>query len=134
MQLLNSKFSWAPIVIWSIQYQDRISHHFRLFMLGIAMVITFMGMVGLVSLEVALWSLFFGGLSIIGAAWYLIQLRRTWLLHIEDPALKQVVYETMLTYIYLKKSCLRQAKVGKDCGLPSELMRSNNPSSSNRLA
>lgn len=124
MPLLNPNHSWARIGIWSIRYQDRISYYFRLFMGGLAVIATFLGMLGVVSLEAALWSLFAGGLLIIGAVWYLIQIRRTWLLNIKDPDLKQLAYDTMRAYIFLKRNCVRQANLGKECTGSSELMTS----------
>jgi hypothetical protein len=81
----------------------------------LSVIVIFLGMLGAVPLESALWSLFSSGLLIIGAAWLLIQKRKTWLLNIRDPELKQLTHDTMLAYIALKEKCVRQANLGKEC-------------------
>jgi hypothetical protein len=115
MQPLSAYRLGPRIVIWSIQYQDRISYCFRLYMGALSVIVIFLGMLGAVPLESALWSLFSSGLLIIGAAWFLIQKRKSWLMNIKDPELKQLAYDTMLAYIVLKGRCVRQANLGKEC-------------------
>jgi hypothetical protein len=37
---------------------------------------------------------------IFGLIWVLIERRRSWLLHIDDPALKDIAHTVMLAYLY----------------------------------
>jgi predicted lysophospholipase L1 biosynthesis ABC-type transport system permease subunit len=97
-------------MLWSIRYQDRIAHHFR-FAVGLGMtIVAFMGVVGAVSPEGALRTLFYGGLILSCLVLFLIVQRRSWLLRIKDPELKEQAYRTMLTYLAARGSIPQQAR------------------------
>jgi hypothetical protein len=92
----------ARAMIWSIQYQDRISHFFRLYLTVAVVIVSFMGVVGLISLDAVLRSFVYGGLLLSIGLWCLIVKRRAWLLALKDPELKRQAYSAMLTYLALK--------------------------------
>jgi hypothetical protein len=105
-----SEKQWVRAMLWSIRYQDRIAHYFRL-AVGLGMtIIAFMGAVGVVAPGVALRMLFYGGLILSSVVLYLIVQRRAWLLGIKDPELKEQAYRTMLTYLAVRGSLPQQTR------------------------
>ena len=92
----------ARAMIWSILYQDQISHCVRTSILMGAMVVSLMWLVGLITFSAAFWSLLYGGLALSGVLWFLIDKRRTWLLNLKDPQLRDLAYRSMLAYVKLK--------------------------------
>ncbi len=98
----------ARAMLWSIQYQDQIAQYFRIFIGTAAVIVGFMGVVGILSLDATLYTIFLGGLFLAGGAWLLIEQRRAWLLNIQDPELKQLAYSTMLAYLAVKGQCCEE--------------------------
>jgi hypothetical protein len=70
-----------------------------------------------IRLETALHVILYTGLTVIGLLWILIERRRSWLLGIQDPVLKETAHQTMITYLKQKTSIGRpQSHCGdSDC-------------------
>ncbi|RJQ75539.1 MAG: hypothetical protein C4519_15625 [Desulfobacteraceae bacterium] len=97
-------------MLWSIRYQDRIAHYFRLAVILGMTIVAFMGVVGVVSLDAALRTFIYGGLFISCVVFYLIIKRRAWLLGIKDPELREQAYRAMLTYLATRASIPQQSR------------------------
>jgi len=100
-------------MLMSILYQDRLAHYLRLYVGVSVAIVVFMGMIGIISLESALRSIFYGGVFLSGGLILFIRKRRTWLLNIKDPHLKRQAHASMLAYLSLKGHLQEQAQAKK---------------------
>jgi hypothetical protein len=57
-----------------------------------------------IRLETALHIILYTGLTVIGLLWALIERRRSWLLGIQDPVLKETAHQAMITYLRQRTS------------------------------
>lgn len=105
--------------LWSIKRQDDISSAVRTHMWSAVSAILLMSLMIPVKLEVALQIIFFGGLTACGLLWVFIERRRSWLLTIKDPILKETVRQAMVAYLKNKidihPSCCRDSDEDKAC-------------------
>jgi hypothetical protein len=60
-----------------------------------------------IRLETALHVILYTGLTVIGLLWVLIERRRSWLLGIQDPVLKEAAHQAMIFYLEQTRSCGR---------------------------
>jgi len=97
IQGLHSRF-W----IWTIYRQSFLARHILLYLWAGAAAILFLSFIGRFSVEVALYSIFFGGMSIIFVLWVLIERRKTWLLRITDPEVRSEAYHAMIFFMTTK--------------------------------
>jgi len=91
--------------LWSIRRQDRISKKIQTYMWSAISIILLMSLLIPLDLEIALQIIFFGGLTVCGLLWVFIERRRSWLLTIQDPTLKDSAHREMIAYLK-QKSCV----------------------------
>ena len=96
-KILNTK---AAFYLWTIRNQGFLSQHIQIYIWAAVAVILVFTLAGRISLDAALQAILFGGLLICGLIWVLIERRRSWLLHIDDPALKEIAHNVMLAHLY----------------------------------
>ncbi|CAN2039567.1 conserved hypothetical protein [Candidatus Magnetomoraceae bacterium gMMP-15] len=106
----TSKFI-AKLCIWTIRKHELLSYYFKIYMWLAVTTILFFALVNVIALTTALNAIFFGGLSIILISLVLIENRRSVLLNIDDPNLKEDAQNAMMELIVLKKHKIH-TKVG----------------------
>jgi hypothetical protein len=92
----------ASFFLWTIRHQSFLAHHIRVYVWCAVAVILVLTLADKIALQAALEAIFFGGVFICAMIWILIERRRSWLLHIDDPVLKQTAHRVMLATIYEK--------------------------------
>lgn len=85
--------------LWSIKQQDDISAAVIRHMWSAVSAILLMSLLIPIKLETALQIIFYGGLTVCSLLWVIIEKRRSWLLTIKDPVLKETVHQAMVAYI-----------------------------------
>lgn len=90
---------WTRFFLWTIRNQSFLAHHIQVYVWCGVAVILILALADKIALPAALQAIFFGGLFICAMIWILIERRRSWLLHIEDPVLRQTAHRVMLTYL-----------------------------------
>ena len=98
----KNKRRTAAFFMWTIRNQDFLSHHIQVYMWTAVAIILLLTLAERIALEVALEAIFYGGTLICGSLWILIERRRSWLMHIDDPGLKKTAHNTMLAYLYAR--------------------------------
>ena len=88
--------------LWTIHRQSFLARHFVLYIWAAVAATIFFAFIGRFSMESAMYGIFIGGTTILFILWVLIERRKTWLLRISDPEVKQKAYEAMLMYMKLK--------------------------------
>lgn len=89
----------ARFCIWTLYWQRHIAYHIRVFSWGAAAIVLLLALGGKISLETALSALMVSLISIAALIWLMIQARRTSLLRIEDPGLREAAHEAMVVLI-----------------------------------
>jgi hypothetical protein len=92
----------AALYLWSIRRQDDLSINLQTFMWSAIGTILLLSLLLPIDLETALQIIFFGGLTVCGLLWVFIERRRSWLLTIQDPALKESAHREMIDYLERK--------------------------------
>ena len=99
----NDKSYWdekiEALYLWSIRRQDSISLNVRTHMWSAVFAILLMSFLIPIKLEIVLQIIFFGGLTTCAILWAFIERRKTWLLNIEDPVLKEIAHQAMIAYL-----------------------------------
>ena len=99
----HEKSDWdekiGAFYLWSIKRQDDISAAVIRHMWSAVSAILLMSLLIPIKLETALQIIFYGGLMVCGLLWVIIEKRRSWLLTIKDPVLKETVHQAMVAYI-----------------------------------
>ena len=90
------------LYFWSIRHQDRISECVRIHMWSAVYAILLLSFLIPIRLEVILQIIFFGGLTICALLWIFIERRRSWLLNLKDPILKEKAHQLMIAYLKTK--------------------------------
>ena len=102
----NEKSYWnekiEALYLWSIRRQDSISFSIQMHMWSAVFAILLMSFLIPIKLEIALQIIFFGGLTICAILWIFIERRKTWLLNIQDPVLKETAHQAMIAYLESK--------------------------------
>ena len=109
----------AAFFLWTIRNQDFLSHHIQVYMYTAVGIILLLTLANKIALEAALQAIFYGGTFICGSIWILIERRRSWLMRIDDPALKETAHNTMLAYMYTRLPNNRNHNAYKDNGCPT---------------
>ena len=87
------------LYLWSIKRQDDISSCVRTQSWLAVSAILLMSLLVPIDLVVALQIILFGGLLVCGLLWVFIERRRSWLLTIRDPVLKETAHRVMIAYL-----------------------------------
>ena len=87
------------LYLWSIRRQDSISLSVQTHMWSAVFAILLMSFLIPIKLEIALQIIFFGGLTACAILWVFIERRKTWLLNIKDPVLKETAHQAMIAYL-----------------------------------
>jgi hypothetical protein len=97
----------ADFYLWTIRRQDHISATIRTQLMSALPVVLLLSILLPIRLETALHIILYTGLTIIGLLWALIERRRSWLLGIQDPVLKETAHHAMIFYLEQRRSCGR---------------------------
>ena len=89
----------AKLCIWSVQHQTWLAGRLRIYIWGATAVVAFFIFAGVIPLGTGLLALFFCGVSISTAIWLLLKVRRSWLLNIQIPELRQQALTAMIKYL-----------------------------------
>ncbi|MGA9539403.1 MAG: hypothetical protein WBR24_26150 [Desulfobacterales bacterium] len=95
----------ADFYLWTIRRQDHISATIRTQLMSAVPVVLLLSILLPIRLETALHIILYTGLTVIGLLWALIERRKSWLLGIQDPVLKEVAHQAMIFYLEQKRSC-----------------------------
>jgi hypothetical protein len=94
----------ADFYLWTIRRQHYISAVIRAQMMTAVSVVLLLSILLPIRLETALHIILYTGLTVIGLLWVLIERRRSWLLGIQDPVLKESAHQAMITYLRQRTS------------------------------
>lgn len=94
----------ADFYLWTIRHQNQISATIRTQLMSAVSVVLLLSILLPIRLETALMVIFCAGMIVIGILWVLIERRRSWLLGIQDPVLKETAHQTMVTYLKQRAS------------------------------
>ena len=113
MQILSRGESFwsrkrADFYLWTIRRQDHISATIRTQLMTAVSVVLLLSILLPIQLETALHIILYTGLTIIGLLWVLIERRKSWLLGIQDPVLKEAARQAMIFYLEQRMSCRPQ--------------------------
>jgi hypothetical protein len=112
--LIQNKPFWyrkkAHFYLWTIRHQNKIAAAIRTQMMSAVFVVLLLTILLPIRLETALQVIFCGGMLVIGLLWALIERRRSWLLRITDPVLKETAHQTMITYLRRKTALAHPQK------------------------
>lgn len=89
----------SALYLWSIRRQDEISNVVLTHMWSAVATILLMSFLVPLKLETTLQIILFGGLVVCGLLWAFVERRRSWLLTIRDPVLKEEAHRTMIAYL-----------------------------------
>ena len=120
----NEKSYWnekiETLYLWSIRRQDSISLSVRMHMWSAVFAILLMSFLIPIKLEIVLQVIFFGGLTTCAILWVFIERRKTWLLNIQDPDLKEIAHQAMIVYLKSKidinRLCRHETDDDRSCG------------------
>ena len=109
MQILSrGKTYWSrkksDFYLWTIRRQNQISTTIRTQLMSAVSVVLLLSILLSIRLETALHIVFYTGLAVIGLLWALIERRRSWLLGIQDPVLKEAAHQAMIAYLKQRTS------------------------------
>ncbi|MFZ7124536.1 MAG: hypothetical protein ACOWWM_00070 [Desulfobacterales bacterium] len=99
----TTPFRTAKFCIWTLRWQSVIAQQLRMFTWTGTAVILFLAVAGRISLDTALHSIVISLFSIAALVYLFLQARRTSLLRIEDPALREAAHEAMLLLIHQRR-------------------------------
>lgn len=89
----------ADFYLWSIRNQDAIAGQVRIHMWSAVASFLLATLLLPIPLEKALTGLFVLGLAVAAVLWVLVERRRSWLLRIDDPELRETAHRTMVAYL-----------------------------------
>jgi hypothetical protein len=95
----------ADFYLWTIRRQDHIAATIRTQLMSAVSVVLLLSILLPIQLETALHIILYTGLTIIGLLWALIERRKSWLLGIQDPVLKEAAHQAMIFYLEQRRSC-----------------------------
>lgn len=106
----------ADFYLWTIRRQNHISAIIRTQLISAVSVVLLLSILLPIRLETALHVILYTGLTVIGLLWALIERRRSWLLGIQDPVLKETAHQAMITYLRQRTSFVRPQDQCSDGG------------------
>jgi hypothetical protein len=89
----------VKLSLWSIRHQSWLAGQIRIYVFFATALIAFFALAGVISIETALFSSFSGGLVVAGLIWTLIQQRKSILLNIQEPEVRELAHQTMIDYL-----------------------------------
>jgi len=95
----------ADFFLWTIRRQSHIAVAIQTQLTSAVALVLLLTLLLPIRLETALQGIFFGGMAVIALVWALIERRRSWLLGIDDPVLKEAAHQAMIAYLRQKASC-----------------------------
>ena len=100
----------AEFYLWTIRRQNHISAAIRTQMMSVVSIVLLLSILLPIRLETALHVILYTGLTVIGILWALIERRRSWLLGIQDPVLKDAAHQAMIAYLKQRASSSRSQR------------------------
>lgn len=100
----------AKLCIWTIRNHNFLITRFRLYMWSAVALVLFLSIANVIHLKIALLTILFSALCIVVIFWALIERRKTCLLKIRDPDLRQQAHAAMLELIYTKRLGIKKEK------------------------
>ena len=97
----------ADFYLWTIRRQNHISATIRTQLMSAVSVVLLLSILLPIRLETALYIILYTGLTVIGLVWTLIERRRSWLLGIQDPVLKEAAHQAMIAYMRQRTSFVK---------------------------
>ena len=97
------------LCIWSVRNQSWLAGQVRIYIFMVTAVIAFLALAGVISLQTAMLSSFCIGLIAVGLIWTLVQQRKSWLLNLREPELREQALTAMRTYIHEARSLGKMA-------------------------
>jgi ABC-type branched-subunit amino acid transport system permease subunit len=95
--------SIAKVCIWTIRQHEYLVSQIRVYIWFASATVLLLSLAGIISLAMALFALLFGALAVAILLWLLNEVRRSFLLKLDDPVLKKKAHETMLTFIHARR-------------------------------
>ena len=95
----------ARFYLWTIRKQDQITRGVVMNIWAAVSAILACAVVGLVSLQMTLQIMIFGGTALGSLMWVLIERRRSWLLGISEPKLRAEAHQVMIDYLNKRLRC-----------------------------
>lgn len=99
----NNKPSQHPIAvklcIWSIRHQAWLAGQVRIYIFCGTVLLAFLALAGVISIQMAMFSSFCGGTVLLGLIWTLIHQRKAILLNIREPEVREQAHRAMLAYL-----------------------------------
>ncbi|MFZ0131419.1 MAG: hypothetical protein WAK95_02675 [Desulfobacterales bacterium] len=95
----------ADFFLWTIRRQGHIAVVIHTQLTSAVALVLLLTLLLPIRLETALQGIFCGGMAVIALVWALIERRRSWLLGIDDPALKETAHRAMIAYLKQKAAC-----------------------------
>lgn len=87
------------LCIWSIRHQAWLSGQVRIYILSGTVLLAFLALAGVISIQTAMFSSFCGGIVLLGLIWTLVQQRKAVLLNIQEPEVREQAHQAMLAYM-----------------------------------
>lgn len=91
--------------LWTIRRQSHIAAALQTQLIAGVAVVLLLTLLLPIRLQTALQGIFYVGMAVIALVWALIERRRSWLLGIDDPALKEAAHQAMIAYLKQKAAC-----------------------------
>lgn len=129
----NEKRSTHPIAvrlsIWSIRHQGWLTGQVRIYIIAATVLIAFLALAGVISIQTAIVSSVGIGLISIGLIWTLVQRRKAILLNIKEPEARAQAHQAMVEYLQevypdiytpmdISDASQNHQKDPQECGLP----------------
>lgn len=89
----------AKWCIWSVENQSWLAGQMTIYIWSATAAVAIFALGDVITLGAAIWALFVSGVIVCISIWLLVLQRRTWLLNIEDPELRQQALDAMLNYL-----------------------------------
>lgn len=93
----------ARVSIWTLVHHDFLASRIRIYMWSASFTLLFFSVASIIPLQIALYLLLFCGCGIVILLWSLISWRKSILLGIQDPELRQIAHAAMLRLIYARR-------------------------------
>jgi hypothetical protein len=89
----------VKLCIWSIRNQSWLAGQVRIYIYGATALLAFLALAGAISIETALLSAFCGGAIMLCLIWTFIHQRKTLLLSIDNPEVRDQALSAMVDYL-----------------------------------
>lgn len=89
----------VKLCIWSIRHQAWLAGQVRIYIVAATLLVAFLALADVISIETAMLSAFCGGVVLLAVIWTLVQQRRSILLKIQEPEVREEAHNAMLAYL-----------------------------------